>query len=109
MPKAIIPLALTASVAINLLSGTTVVSPKPELVPAIGGEPDDGYDPLLGWGRYGHPLFQSTLLTRDAKLCDGYGRVTSRLVEGARGAGPKICHEDNPSGLCPMTSTHGDR
>ncbi len=33
---------------------------------AIGGESEDGYDPTLGWGRYGSPLFQSTLLTRGA-------------------------------------------
>ena len=26
---------------------------------AVKGEPDDGYDPTLGWGRYGNPLFQS--------------------------------------------------
>src|SRR6056297_3417119 len=39
-----------------------------QLVLAIGGEPDDGYDPTLGWGRYGSPLFQSTLLRRDADL-----------------------------------------
>lgn len=35
---------------------------------AVGGEPDQGYDPLLGWGQYGHPLFQSTLWRRDAAL-----------------------------------------
>ncbi|WP_147820630.1 ABC transporter substrate-binding protein [Salidesulfovibrio onnuriiensis] len=35
---------------------------------AIKGEPSDGYDPTLGWGRYGSPLFQSTLLRRDANL-----------------------------------------
>lgn len=35
---------------------------------AIGGEPDDGFDPVMGWGRYGSPLFQSTLLTRGADL-----------------------------------------
>ncbi|HVM26744.1 MAG TPA: ABC transporter substrate-binding protein [Mycobacteriales bacterium] len=39
-----------------------------ELRLAIGGEPDDGYDPTLGWGRYGSPLFQSTLLARDADM-----------------------------------------
>jgi peptide/nickel transport system substrate-binding protein len=39
-----------------------------QLVLAIGGEPDDGFDPTLGWGRYGSPLFQSTLLRRDADL-----------------------------------------
>lgn len=39
-----------------------------ELRLAIGGESDDGYDPTLGWGRYGSPLFQSTLLRRDENL-----------------------------------------
>lgn len=42
--------------------------PKTELFLAIGGESKDGYDPTLGWGRYGSPLFQSTLLRRDDKL-----------------------------------------
>lgn len=35
---------------------------------AIGGEEEEGYDPTLGWGRYGSPLFQSTLLRRDQDL-----------------------------------------
>lgn len=43
-------------------------APKDELVLAIKGESEKGYDPTLGWGEYGHPLFQSTLLTRDAEL-----------------------------------------
>ncbi|WP_405097950.1 ABC transporter substrate-binding protein [Oceanobacillus sp. FSL H7-0719] len=34
-----------------------------ELILAIGSEPEEGFDPTLGWGRYGSPLFQSTLLT----------------------------------------------
>jgi peptide/nickel transport system substrate-binding protein len=29
---------------------------------------DDGFDPTLGWGRYGSPLFQSTLLRRNSDL-----------------------------------------
>ncbi|MCG8400574.1 MAG: ABC transporter substrate-binding protein [Firmicutes bacterium] len=41
---------------------------KDELILAIGSEPDDGFDPTTGWGRYGSPLFQSTLLTRDSDL-----------------------------------------
>src|SRR5690625_4787501 len=41
---------------------------KEELILAIGGEPDDGFDPITGWGRYGSPLFQSTLLKRDASF-----------------------------------------
>lgn len=40
----------------------------PELRLAIGGESEEGFDPTLGWGRYGSPLFQSTLLTRAADL-----------------------------------------
>ena len=39
-----------------------------EIVLAIGGESEEGYDPTLGWGRYGSPLFQSTLLQRDENL-----------------------------------------
>ena len=35
---------------------------------AIGGEPETGFDPIMGWGGYGNPLFQSTLLRRDAAL-----------------------------------------
>lgn len=38
---------------------------KDELVLAVGTEPEDGFDPTTGWGRYGSPLFQSTLLKRD--------------------------------------------
>lgn len=38
------------------------------LVLAIGGEPEAGFDPTTGWGRYGSPLFQSTLLTFDKDL-----------------------------------------
>jgi peptide/nickel transport system substrate-binding protein len=39
-----------------------------KLVVAIGSEPEDGFDPTTGWGRYGSPLFQSTLLKRDDNL-----------------------------------------
>lgn len=38
---------------------------KEELFMAIGDEPDEGFDPIAGWGRYGHPLFQSTLIDTD--------------------------------------------
>ncbi|MFV0244961.1 MAG: ABC transporter substrate-binding protein [Qingshengfaniella sp.] len=43
-------------------------APRDSLVLAIGGEPETGFDPVLGWGMSGTPLFQSTLLTRDAHL-----------------------------------------
>lgn len=39
-----------------------------ELILAMGSEPETGFDPTTGWGRYGSPLFQSTLLKRDNKL-----------------------------------------
>lgn len=41
---------------------------KEELVLAIVGEPDDGFDPTRGWGEYGSPLFQSTLLYYDSEF-----------------------------------------
>lgn len=52
----------------------------PELRLAIGGEPEDGFDPTLGWGRYGSPLFQSTLLTRTAALAIDYDLATEYEV-----------------------------
>ncbi|WP_224749999.1 ABC transporter substrate-binding protein [Halomonas sp. ML-15] len=54
--------------AVPLALGSLAAHAESSLVMAIGGEPDDGFDPLLGWGHYGHPLFQSTLLSRDADL-----------------------------------------
>jgi peptide/nickel transport system substrate-binding protein len=36
-------------------------------VVSVDAESRDGFDPLMGWGRYGSPLFQSTLLRRDAQ------------------------------------------
>lgn len=41
---------------------------KTELILAVGSEPQGGFDPTTGWGRYGSPLFQSTLLKRDSNL-----------------------------------------
>jgi peptide/nickel transport system substrate-binding protein len=49
-------------------TGDGISDGKRTIVLAIGGESEDGYDPTLGWGRYGAPLFQSTLLRRDADL-----------------------------------------
>jgi peptide/nickel transport system substrate-binding protein len=39
-----------------------------EVVLAFNSEPETGFDPVTGWGRYGSPLFQSTLLKRDDDL-----------------------------------------
>jgi peptide/nickel transport system substrate-binding protein len=52
------------------------------LVVALQGEPDDGFDPLMGWGRYGHPLFHSTLLTRDDDLNIINDLAVSHAVSG---------------------------
>ncbi|WP_114423054.1 ABC transporter substrate-binding protein [Nocardioides houyundeii] len=51
-----------------------------ELRLAVGGESDEGYDPTLGWGRYGSPLFQSTLLVREPDLGVGTDLATSYQV-----------------------------
>ncbi|MDR2495047.1 MAG: ABC transporter substrate-binding protein [Spirochaetaceae bacterium] len=43
-------------------------APSDELTVVIGGEPDEGFDPCTGWGQYGSPLFQSTLLEFDKDM-----------------------------------------
>lgn len=55
----------SCSPAEKVTSSTEEGINRDELVLAIGSEPDDGFDPTNGWGRYGSPLFQSTLFTRD--------------------------------------------
>ena len=55
--------------ALAVLTSTgSFAQAKDQLVLAIQGEAEQGYDPTLGWGELGHPLFQSTLLMRDADL-----------------------------------------
>ncbi|MCK0472383.1 ABC transporter substrate-binding protein [Halalkalibacter sp. APA_J-10(15)] len=54
----------------------TVEEVKNELVLALGSEPDTGFDPTTGWGRYGSPLFQSTLFKRDNNLEVDYDLAT---------------------------------
>ena len=56
----------TLAVALSLMLAAQAEA-RP-LVLAIGGEPDAGFDPIMGWGHYGNPLFQSTLLRTDADL-----------------------------------------
>ena len=78
--------ALVASMFLASCAFSAPAFAKSDLVLAIGGEPDDGYDPILGWGRYGHPLFQSSLLKRDADLntmpdlADAWSLSDDRLV-----------------------------
>ncbi len=66
MARRMLAATLAALVAGSALPAAA--AQRTDLVLALGGEPETGYDPLLGWGSYGHPLFQSTLLKRDADL-----------------------------------------
>ena len=59
---------LAAAFVLYGFASPVEAAPKTELILAVQGEPDTGYDPTLGWGEYGHPLMQSTLLARDADL-----------------------------------------
>ncbi|MFC6152290.1 ABC transporter substrate-binding protein [Nocardioides yefusunii] len=81
-------LTATALVTLTALTGcsssgdssSSAKNDGTELRLAIGGEDEAGYDPTLGWGRYGSPLFQSTLLTRNADLSFGNDLATSYEV-----------------------------
>lgn len=55
-------------VSLLLLVFCPAAGARDSIVLAVGGENSEGYDPLMGWGSYGNPLFQSTLLKRDADL-----------------------------------------
>ena len=43
-------------------------SEESELIVSLGMEPEDGFDPTTGWGKYGSPLFQSRLFDRDKNM-----------------------------------------
>lgn len=53
---------------------------KTELVLAIGSEPEEGFDPCNGWGRYGDPLFQSTLIKTDQNMDIVYDIATEYII-----------------------------
>ncbi|MCL2766438.1 MAG: ABC transporter substrate-binding protein [Peptococcaceae bacterium] len=84
----------------QLPSGTP--ADKTELILAIGGEPDEGFDPCTGWGRYGSPLFQSTLLSYDKDmkiendLATGY-RISSNGLIWTFGIRPDVKFSDGSS------------
>ena len=60
---------LLAALALSTaLWAPSLARAAPPLVLAVGGEPEGGFDPIMGWGRYGNPLFQATLLRLDADL-----------------------------------------
>ncbi|WP_424991770.1 ABC transporter substrate-binding protein [Paenibacillus turpanensis] len=80
-----IPLILICTIIISLVlsgcfskqGGEQPPAAKDELMLAVGSEPETGFDPTTGWGRYGSPLFQSTLLKRDHNL-----KIVNDLGEG---------------------------
>ncbi|MFN4128522.1 MAG: ABC transporter substrate-binding protein [Paracoccaceae bacterium] len=59
---------LRAWVALLLTGLLSSPADARSLILAIGGEPDGGFDPVTGWGEYGHPLFQATLLRHTPDL-----------------------------------------
>jgi peptide/nickel transport system substrate-binding protein len=59
---------ILAVLAAAVMGAPITAMAAPRLVLAVGGEPDGGFDPIMGWGRYGSPLFQATLLKLDPSL-----------------------------------------
>ncbi|MCW6659398.1 ABC transporter substrate-binding protein [Aerococcaceae bacterium NML191292] len=71
--RLLVALMVTLCFSSGLLQTVHVVAQdeaKDSLVLAIGSEPEEGFDPVTGWGRYGTPLFHSTLIKygRDFKV-----------------------------------------
>ena len=61
-------LPLTACGNKDSLSEIPQNQSKDLLTMAVGSEPDEGFDPILGWGRYGSPLIQSTLVETNVDM-----------------------------------------
>lgn len=51
-----------------------------QVVIALSEEPEEGFDPCVGWGRYGSPLIQSTLITVDENMEIAYDLATDYTV-----------------------------
>lgn len=77
MKKILLPIVLILTLVMSACSNgddeakpdqdaDTETEDRTELVLAIGGETEEGFDPTTGWGEYGSPLFQSTLLKYDS-------------------------------------------
>ena len=62
-----LPLLLVIASGCDRQQKVSADTPK-TLTLILGEENTEGFDPTLGWGSYGNPLFQSTLLKRDADL-----------------------------------------
>jgi len=68
MRKKEVVLVVVLLMVMAVFAPVNMLMAKDQLVVALKGEPDDGFDPVMGWGRYGHSLFYSTLLSRDGNL-----------------------------------------
>ena len=64
---AALPLLLVVAIGCDRRQEVSANPPR-TLTLALGEENTEGFDPTLGWGSYGNPLFQSTLLKCDADL-----------------------------------------
>ncbi|WP_220769377.1 ABC transporter substrate-binding protein [Shewanella sp. MBTL60-007] len=53
---------------LSLLPFASLANTDRVLTLALGAEPETGFDPIYGWGKYNRPLFQSTLIKRDNAL-----------------------------------------
>lgn len=60
--------ALLAGCAAPAGTQPKATAEKRDLVMAVGSEPEGGFDPCTGWGRYGSPLIQSTLVETDEDM-----------------------------------------
>ncbi|MDR7871534.1 MAG: ABC transporter substrate-binding protein [Tissierellaceae bacterium] len=83
--KKIVVLFLIAIMLMATVVGCTVDTSvenvaRDDLVMAIGSEPDGGFDPCTGWGRYGNPLFQSTLIDTDKNMGIIYDLATEYSI-----------------------------
>lgn len=54
--------------SLSLLPFASLAGTDKVLTLALGAEPETGFDPIYGWGKYNRPLFQSTLIKRNNAL-----------------------------------------
>ena len=64
----VITLVVLLLTACGTKNDDTAEKKKDEVIIRLGTEPTEGFDPTKGWGSYGSPIFQSTLMRRNAKM-----------------------------------------
>lgn len=78
--KKILCLILSLTCFLGACSTTSTEQNENQLVVALTSEPDEGFDPCVGWGRYGSPLIQSTLVTLDSNMDIVYDVATDYKI-----------------------------